>query len=168
MTTNPLSPELAAWGAAYVPAPVAPNNRYWRLVQADGPVEWGGRHSTFVDVWDEAGNRVVGTRVKFWNGGIVYKNTESKRGEPYAVDFPMYAAGNAYGCQVDDGIYPSDAIFGMGLVANSPHVVYKLVFQRTVAGTMEPPVLPPVEPGLTARQLVERIQRDLDALKGLI
>lgn len=133
-------------------AQIAPGETYWKLVKADGPEEWGGRHSVFVDVWDEQGNRIVGMPVTFWwNNGSDTKPTELKEGEPFAVDFPMYAAGEAYGVRVGNGF--TDQVFGMGLIANQKHVVYKLIFQRAVAEGMPVVEPPPSVPGKDVWQL---------------
>ena len=103
----------------------------WKLIRNEGPVEWDGKHSIFVDVVDEQGKRLTGIPVKFWwNDGYEVKRTEAKTGEPFAVDFPMFAAGDAYGAKVDDG-NPGDQTFGMGLIPFHPHVCYKLVFRRS-------------------------------------
>lgn len=129
-------------------ADVAPGKPYWKAILAEGPEEWQGKHSIFVDVWDERGNRIPGVPVTlWWNGGQETKNTEKKTGEPFAMDFPMYAAGEAYGVRVGDGL-PSDQVYGMGLIAWHSHVVYKVIFQRTVAeGTVTPPApTPPSKP----------------------
>ena len=138
------------FGTIYKPAVPVRGQPYWKLISAEGPEAWGGRHSVYVDVLDEVGLRLIGIPVLFyWNDGDERKVTEAKTGEPFAIDFPMYAAGNAYGIKIVDGL-PSDQFFGMGLVANQPHMVFKLVFQRTVArGTdlPQPPTIPPVVGG---------------------
>lgn len=121
----------------------------WKLVHNEGPIEWGGRISVFVDVLDEQGKRLVGVPVTFkWKDGIQTKLTEAKPGDDFAVDFPMYAAGDAYSVFVNDGT-PSVVREHMGLGAVHPvHVVYKLVFQRTDeipdidSGPPSPPTVP--------------------------
>jgi hypothetical protein len=113
---------------------------YWRVEHAEGPFEWGGRHNIFVDVLDEQGKRLVGIPVTFyWADGKETKKTEAKPNDGYAVDFPMFASGNAYGCYIDGGMI-SDRVFDMGLEAWKGHVSYKIIFQRAVAeGNPKPP-----------------------------
>lgn len=146
---------INAQGTTYTPAKPKPGQVYWKLISAEGPDEWGGRHSVFVDVVDEQGRRLIGVPVTFyWNGNDVQKLTEPKAGEPWAVDFPMYAAGSAYGVRVGDDIARSDQLFGMGLIANEPHVVYKLTFQRTVATGTDTGTGPTVPQGKDKIQVV--------------
>lgn len=143
MTDSPLSQRLIDYGAIYTPADTERGQPFWQLTYADGPFEWGGRTSIFVDVQGEAGQRLVGVRVRLFNGGNSFKATEPKPGDDFAVDFPMYAAGNAYGVSVADGS-PSDEVRGMGLIAFKPHVVYKLVYKRAIAGgAIDTPPTPP-------------------------
>lgn len=140
MTGSPLTQQLIAFGAVYTPAQVEPGQSHWKLVSAEGPMEWGGRVSIFVELLDPHGQRAVGVRVRLFNGGNSFAVTEPKPGDDFAVDFPMYAANNAYGVAVADGL-PSDEIRGMGLIPYKPHVVYKLKFQMVTAGDVaEPPV----------------------------
>lgn len=157
--TSPLSPETVQWGCVYTPANVAAGTLYWRLMSAKGPLEWGGRHAIFVEVLDAEGRRAVGEQVVFWNGGEVIKVAEAKPGEAYALDFPMFAANNAYGVRMSSR--PSDTLFGMGLVPFEPHVAFQLVFQLVMAsGVGEPPgPLPPVEPpAMTPAEAIQRAQ----------
>lgn len=143
MTANPLSSATVIWGCTYTPAMVAPGQLYFKLIHAEGPEEWGGRISTFVEVLDMAGQRMVGVPVLwYWADGQddPPRKTEAKPGEPFAIDFPMYAKDNSYGVRVANGDIPSDSIFGMGLPDHKPHTVFKLVFQLTVAaGVPDPP-----------------------------
>lgn len=165
MTADPRTPQLVAHGATYVPAQVAPGQQYWRLVRAEGPLEYGGRASIYVDVQGLAGQRLVGVRVRLWNGGNSHKATEPKPGEEFGLDFPIFAAGNAYGVQVADGP-PSDAIYGMGLIPFKDHVSYKLVFRLSVrdggddGGEAEPPD--------AAREAIDEAIRLLEKAKGLL
>lgn len=163
--TNPLSPDTKAWGCIYTPAIVNPGQSYWRLVQADGPMEIGGNHHVFVDVWDEAGNRIVGVPVVFyWREGDAThedrKSTEAKPGEFYAVDWPMYAGGNAYGVRLGGGL-ASDDIFGFGMGSFVPHHCFRLIFQRTVSDQVPmprpgpAPIPVPPDPPITAAEALE-------------
>lgn len=168
--TWPFDPNLKAFGATYTPARVAPGQAYWRLVEARGPYEYGGRHHIYVDVLGEAGQRLTGILLRyFWNDGYSLERTEAKPGEPAASNLPMYAKGNSYGVRVDDSL-PSDEIFGMGLLDRQPHVSFRLVFKRTVAQgepeTPEPPT-PPVG-DVTLREAIEQAQHWLDVARGLL
>lgn len=135
-------------GATFVPATVKPGELYWKLIRADGPEWWDGKHSIFVDVWGEDGFRRINQTVMFsWPGGNQVKVTESKHGEPFAVDFPMFNARPAFSTWVYDRI-PSDELRGLGLVPHERHVCYKLVFQLTRAEAADAPVIsPPPTPG---------------------
>lgn len=131
-------------GATYKPADVSPGALYWKLIIADGPEWWEGKHSIFVDCWDTNGLRVVGVPVTYsWPGDIQTKLTELKKGEPYALDFPMFNSRPALGIWVSDNRYPSDALHGLGLVPFERHVSYKLVFQLTRAEAAPQIVTPP-------------------------
>lgn len=175
MSDNPLSPDLRAFGATYLPAAPKPGQPWWQLISAEGPMEWGGRVSIYVDVWDEAGHRIVGVPVRqFWNNGEAIKATEPKTGEPFAVDFVMGAGGNAYGVVVADGS-PSDMINGLGLsLEPRPHVVYKLIYQRQ-AGVIVPtppskPPKPTPAPGepLTILQALDKAEEYIQLARGML
>lgn len=125
-------------GVVLRPASVAPGQTYWRLIEARwaNEEEAGGRHHIFVNVLDEAGNRVVGVPIKvLWRDGAVTGVTENKAPGDYSYNFQMYAPGNSYDLAIDDGT-PSDYVAGMGLGdierrAWKIHVAYYLTFQRT-------------------------------------
>ncbi len=161
LNENPMSPELVAWGATYTPAEVEAGQSFWKLIIADGPMNIGGNHHLYVDVWDEQGNRIVGVPVLFyWNDGEDEHKTEVKHGEPYSVNLPLSAGGNAYGVMVNDGL-PSDKLYGVGLGSFVPHHSFRAIFQRQKA-TGSPVVVPPIsEPptpvviDASARELVE-------------
>lgn len=147
MTDTAWDTQLTARGVKLTPAIVKPGQTYWQLVEGKYLGEQGGKHHILVDVVDENNRRISGHNVRFWNGGSVRKMTESKLGEMYAVDFPMFAAGWSYGVAVD-GL--SDSVFGMGLgTVEQPtmglHVSYHFVFQRTTAAVIQPPK-PPTGP----------------------
>lgn len=176
MSDWPFDPALKEFGAVYRPATVAPGQPYWKLIVADGPMDIGGNISLFVDVWDEKGHRVVGVPVLFYWRDTKQREdrklTEPKPGDPFAVDLPMYAAGNAYGVRVDDGL-PSDDIFGFGLGSFVPHHSFRAIFQRTT-GSGEPG---PIEPGpqpepptqpTSAREAIDEALRWLGIAKGLL
>lgn len=165
MTTDPRTPQLIAYGATYLPAKVVPGQGYWRLESAAGPLEYGGRHHIYVDVIGEAGQRLTGVPVSFyWDDGYSIVRTETKPGEDAAANFPMYAAGRAYGVRIESEL-PSDELFGLGLIAFAPHVSYRLVFRRTVKdGGSEPPVDPPD----AARDAIDEAIRLLQKARGLL
>lgn len=171
MTAWPFDPGLREFGATYTPARVAPGQAYWRLVEARGPFEWGGRHHIYVDVLGEAGQRLTGIVLRyFWADMHTLERTEAKPGEPAASNLPMYAKNNSYGVRVDDGL-PSDELFGMGLVPFGDHVCFRLVFKRTVAqAETEPEPQPPTPPtgDVTLREAIEQAQRWLDVARGLL
>lgn len=173
MSTWPFDPALQAFGASYVPASPIPGQGWWKLVKAEGPVEWGGRVSIYVDVWDEQGHRIAGVPVRqWWNNGEATKATEPKTGEPFGVDFVMNAGGNAYGIAVADGS-PSDRIWGLGLPSFQPHHVFKLIFQRqpgVIAPPPPPPPPPTRPPGGTegVREQYARVVAELDTLGRLL
>lgn len=165
---DPRTPAAKKWGITYMPAKVEFGQRVWRCIYVDGPEEWGGRVSTFLDVLDHVGNRVVGLRVRWFNGGNSFKSTEPKTGEPFSVDFPMYAADNSYGIQIADG-QPSDTVFGFGLGNRTPHHVFKAIFKLDRGGIPVEPK-PPTEPptgNVELTKALDEIQRWLDKAKEL-
>lgn len=165
--TNPLSPDLIAWGAVYTPAQVAPGQAYWKLIMADGPQIIGGNHHVFIDLWDENGDRAVGVPVIYYSHKEQWPmSSEAKPGEPSALNLPMYAGGNAYGIYVNDGL-PSDRVFGFGLGSFVDHHSFRGTFQRTIATGAEIPIEPPTTPPtMTLREVIEQAQHYLSiALK---
>lgn len=164
--TNPLSSDLRDFGATYIPATVPPGRHFWQVISATGPHFGSGQHTIFVDVLGLEGRRVGGIPVLLYNGGEARKPTEVNKDPAYALDFPIFAGGNAYGIRIDDG-QPSDAVFGMGLVPFQPHASYKVIFRLTVAdGATEPTPEPPT--GKTARQLVDEAMVLLAQARGLL
>lgn len=149
MTKSPLSPEIIEWGATLTTAKPEEGETYWRLHMAQGPMDIGGNHHIYVDVWDENGNRLVGVPVMFYSVDERWeKPTEAKSGEQHAVDFPMYAGGHAYGVYID-GI-KSDALWGLGMPDHKPHHSFRVTFQRTKRAfpvTAPPPLPPPPTTG---------------------
>ncbi|GAB4562132.1 MAG: hypothetical protein Kow0047_10000 [Anaerolineae bacterium] len=129
---------LDALGVGLRPANVAPGQPYYRLVEARwaDEKESEGRHHIYVNVLDEAGNRLVGVPIKVaWRDGSVTGATENKPLTEYSYNFQMYAAGNSYDVSVEG--LPSDVVTGMGLGDLERrdwkiHVSYFLTFQRTV------------------------------------
>lgn len=164
-----LAPETISWGCTVTPAQVGPGQLYFKLIHAEGPYEWGGRISVFIEVLDMAGQRMVGVPVLWSNGEPVKKVTEAKPNDPFAVDIPMYAKGNAYSVRIANGDIPSDAIHGFGLPDHAPHHVFRVVFQLAVAGGLsEPPgPLPPVEPpAMSTAEAIRTAKQLLDYALG--
>lgn len=173
MSDWPFDPALWAWGATYTPAALKPGQPWWMIEQADGPMDIGGNHHIYVDVWDEQGNRIVGVPVIFYSNSEEWPAaTEAKRGEPYAVNMPMSAGGHAYGVRVGDG-KPSDAIFGFGMPNYKPHHSFRVIF-RLQPGVIAPPPPPPPPPtrppGGTegAREQYARVVAEIDTLGRLL
>jgi len=161
---DPRTEKARAWGITYTPANVASGAGVWRCISVDGPMEWGGRVSTFLDVLDNNGQRIVGLRVRWFNGGNSFKATEPKTGEPFSVDFPMSGSGNSYGIQIADG-QPSDTVFGFGLGRFVPHQVFKVIFKLDRGGIpVEPPTEPPAD---ELDEALGQIQHWLDIAKEL-
>lgn len=162
--TTPLSPASAQWGISFTPAAVQPGQGHWKCISCDGPEEWGGRVSTFVDLVDWSGARQIGVRVRwFWADGEDFRHTEEKRGEPFAVDFVMSAGGLAYGVEVADG-HPSDRLFGFGMPNFERHHVFKVRFMWAVGDSAQP-ALPPA---MTAVQHIDEAIRHLQAARRFL
>ena len=125
-------------GVGLQPANVAPGQPYWRLIEARwaDEQESGGRHHIFVNVLDEAGNRIIGQPVRVsWRDGFVIGRTEDKPPTEFSYNFQMYAAGNSYDVSIEG--LPSDKVTGMGLGDIQRrtwkiHTSYFLTFQRTI------------------------------------
>jgi len=168
VTTNPLSLDLRNFGAQYIPAYAQRGRHFWQVISATGPHFGSGQHTIFVDVLGLEGRRIGGIPVLLYNGGEARKPTEVNKDPGYALDFPIFAGGNAYGIRIDDG-QPSDAVFGMGLVPFQPHASYKVIFRLTVAGgDLEPTPEPEPPAGKTVRQLVDEAMALLAQARGLL
>lgn len=150
----PIEPDLPdAWdarlterGARLVQAQVAPGIGYWRLVQARwyNEAEARGRHHIFVDLLDQAGQRLTNLPIVVqWTDGEARMKTEQKASEPYGADFAMFAIAPAYAAQ-PAGDVPADRVEGMGMGSieapfHTIHTSYGLVWQWTVAGAVPSP-----------------------------
>ncbi|MGD2039756.1 MAG: hypothetical protein PVH11_02950, partial [Anaerolineae bacterium] len=116
-------------------AAVAPGQSHWRLVEArwSNEKESGGKHSIYVEVRDQNGNRVVGQPVVVrWAGGSLNLPIEDRPPPDWGVNFPMYNTLGSYSVSI--GGSPSDRIVGMGLgTADAPaftiHTCFYLVFR---------------------------------------
>jgi hypothetical protein len=97
------------------------------------PDESGGRQHIFLDVVDQAGNRLVGEQVLVsWPGGSVPVVIEEKPGEPWGGNMPMYAALGSYAVQVLSGEGTSDAVGGLGLgTPQEPDALHRTSFGLT-------------------------------------
>ena len=114
--------------------------RYWRLVKARWLSEEESRRDVqiYVDLLDEAGQRVYGTKVVFENGGrstVVSEKQDCCYPWDYPVKWPMFSALCSYSAYVEG--LPSDTVVGMGLgTPEHPtwtvHTGFVLTFQRTV------------------------------------
>lgn len=115
-----------------VPAQVEPGQTYWKVIKAEfqDPHEGGGRHHIFVEVLDENGERIIGQQIKIgWPDGSAIITSEDKPAPEYAANFPMYGDLGGYTAQIPGR---SDKVTGMGLPFGRMHVVYRIIFQRTV------------------------------------
>lgn len=140
-------PRLDAMGIQVVRAQPAAGERCYRLVKAKwlNEAEAGGRHHIYVDVLDEAGQRLTGQRVLVTYGGqTVPLITEAKPYPELSCNFPMYAVLGTYSCQVE-GV--SDVVTGLGMgsaeLKYKLHTCFELTFQREQAEPEKP--LEPVE-----------------------
>lgn len=155
VNTWPFDPNLQKWGATFNRGIAPAGREYWKLLSAEGPVDIGGNHHIYVEVLGRDGRRAVGVPVLFyWHGGDHLARTEPKTGEPYAVNMPMSAGGNAYGVRIADG-RPSDDLFGMGMGSFVPHHSFALTFQLAIA-TQDPIIVPePPNNPMTALECIE-------------
>jgi CRP-like cAMP-binding protein len=131
-------PRLDLMNIQIEPAPAAPGQKYWRLVDAKwrNEAEAQGAHSIYVEVLDDAGNRMIGQRVEIgWGGGSQVVITEDKPAPEYASNFPMYNTLGSYWVRMADG-QPSERVVGLGLgTPDQPrftiHTVFLLTFRLT-------------------------------------
>jgi len=117
-----------------------PGDRYWRLVSARWLNEEESRTDIqiYVDLLDEAEQRVFGEAVVFENGGRYQVVSESQSccyPWDYPVKWPMFNVLCSYSVYVEG--LPSDMVTGMGLgTPEHPdwtiHTGFILTFQRTV------------------------------------
>jgi hypothetical protein len=114
-------------------APVAPGQRYWRLVDARWMDERqsAGKHSIYVEVLGLHGNRIVGQPVTFqWTGHSLVVPVEDRPPPDWGVNFPMYNVLGSYATSVDGA--PSDRVVGMGLgTTENPYFTVHTCFYLT-------------------------------------
>lgn len=129
---------LDAMGVHIAGADVPAGQPYWRVksVKWSNEEESQGKHHIYVDVLDEAGNRVTDQSVVIsWAGGQEILHTENKPAPEYACNFPMYAVLGTYNVRVDG--LPSESVVGLGmgtpeLPAWKIHTTFYVTFQRAV------------------------------------
>ncbi len=117
-----------------------PGDRYWRLVKARWLSEEESRKDIqiYVDLLDEAGERVYGVSVAVDNGGhqsVVSEYQSCCYPWDYPVKYPMFNTVCSYNVYVEG--LPSDMVAGLGLgTPEHPdwtiHTGFVLTFQRTV------------------------------------
>lgn len=164
-------PRLAARGVTLLQPAVATGQTVWRVIQGEffDEQESQGRRNNFVDVLDEAGNRLLGVPIQhYWSTGESTKPSENKT-DPwlpggYALDFPFDAAWPSYGVRIADagplGV-PTDDVWGLGYgdaLNPNHHTSSYFVFQRTKGSAPEPP-----EPGPEPPAAVELVHPLLGA-----
>jgi hypothetical protein len=121
-------------------AQVAQGGQYWRIVD----VKWqdeqqsGGQHHIFVDMMDEQGNRLVGSKARVsFGGNNVEVLVEDKPAPEFGGNFAMFNAGCTHSLE---GIgLPSDRLdcLGLGSIEQrnfTIHVNYLVTFQRATKG----------------------------------
>ena len=131
-----LDPRLADLGVVVQPAGVRPGQSYWRLISCywQNKEESGNDHTIYINVLDEAGNRLVGQPIEVrWPDGSLVIVTEDKPEPVYSANFPMYATLGSYSVSIPG--LPSDTVVGMGMgTADQPnftiHTNFLLTFQR--------------------------------------
>ena len=131
-----LDPRLADLGVVVQPAGVRPGQSYWRLISCywQNKEESGNDHTIYINVLDEAGNRIVGQPIEVrWPDGSLVIVTEDKPEPVYSANFPMYATLGSYSVSIPG--LPSDTVVGMGMgTADQPnftiHTNFLLTFQR--------------------------------------
>jgi hypothetical protein len=121
-------------------AQVAEGGQYWRIVD----VKWqdeqqsGGEHHIFVDMMDEQGKRLVGSKARVnFGGNSVEVLIEDKPAPEFGGNFAMFNAGCSHFLE---GIgLPSDRLdcLGLGSIEQrnfTIHVNYLVTFQRATKG----------------------------------
>lgn len=147
--------DAEAYGVRAVLADVPHGEAYWRVTRVHhlSPDENHGLHHLFVDILDEMGRRLYGSRARVtWEGGSGDLVVEKPANEPGA-NFPMFQGGvfavQAAGRPGDTPL-PSDRVENVHTnhpsegEGNAPgQHSFLVVFQRAVSGQAAPP--PPLE-----------------------
>ena len=146
---EPPGNDAAAYGAEIEEAAVGEGQPYWRAVRVHHltPEENGGRHHIFLDVLDEAGERLFGAELRVtWDGQEEVVIAEERLNEPGA-NFPTFGGQR---CAVEvlglpDQTLPSDRVVNLHSdhfdepPGNTRfHHSFSVVFQRTTKGDWEP------------------------------
>lgn len=137
-STNVLDETLRSLGVEVHSAQMPVGEYCWRLVEARwlAPEVSQGRHHIYVEVVDEANQRLVGQTVTVsWSSGAMHGETENKPAPEYAFNYPMDAAGHSYSLRVEG--LPGDVITGIGLGTPEQRdfaiqTSFQFKFQRTL------------------------------------
>lgn len=145
---EPPGNDAAAYGVEIEEADVGEGQPYWRAVRVHHltPEENGGRHHIFLDVLDEAGERLFGAVRVTWDGQEQVIIAGKRLNEPGA-NFPTFGGQR---CAVEalglpDQTLPSDRV--VNLHSDHPdeppgntrfHHSFSVVFQRTTNEDWEP------------------------------
>lgn len=162
--------DAAGYGVVIVPAVVTPGDIYYRIIGIHHltPQENAGKRNLYLDVLDESGQRISGSKIAWgWQGQTP---DQIQRTNPAVIDKPAYEPGG--NISLDAGQIVSARVAGaMSDMATNIHTghddepggntrfhhSFYVVWQRTVA-TGQPPVDPdPQEPDVDAREIVIRI-----------
>jgi murein DD-endopeptidase MepM/ murein hydrolase activator NlpD len=156
-------PRLNARGVKVNAAQAEPGQQVWVVTKARwlDEQESGGRHHIYVDLRDEAGNRLVGVPlVVNWPSGSARIVTEAKPGEPYSANYPMSASRNEFSVRVDDG-KPSQEVTGIGMGAETPggfnagiHTSTAIVFTLRRVQAVQPQPQPAQSPAHSVAYVV--------------
>jgi CRP-like cAMP-binding protein len=132
-----IDPRIALLNVAIVDAQnIKPGQQYWRLTELrwqDG-TESGNDHTIYIEVKDQAGQRIVGQPVEVrWAGGSLTIFIEDKPLPDYGGNFPMYNTLGSYSVAVPG--LPSDTVVGLGMgTPEQPdftiHTNFFLTFQK--------------------------------------
>lgn len=112
--TRSIQPEFAKRVQRITTVDAPTGKSFYKLIRAEyvpnGGERFGPNHHILVDVWDEEGNRLFDVPVVFFWQGSSHVELTGKRGQPYAADFAMFAAGHAYGVRVGQFNGESDEV----------------------------------------------------------
>jgi len=149
---EPPGNDAEAYGVAIEEAEVEEGQPYWRVVRVHHltPEENGGKHHIFLDILDEAGERVYDAQARVtWEGGEQVITVDKPHNEP-GTNFPMWkwqvCAVEALG--LPGQTLPSDRVVNLhtGHPDEAPgntlfHHSFAVVFQRTTKGAAQESVV---------------------------